>query len=166
MRGGAGRDQIARATVQWHCELPGRKPRPVHDRLVIAGEKAGGIAELADSHWQEIGLEELSGRFGIKPSSPDGPGAYLFERGAYRPGIWRGARGLKANRPHAGVGLRLNGALASVACRLESNGLNLGCLRAEGTRAHYWAATRIKRRKSARMIVSGPAVKIAPFDRF
>ena len=58
----AGGDEIARAAVQGHGELPGWKPRPVDDRFVIAGEKACGIAELADSHRHEIRFEELSCR--------------------------------------------------------------------------------------------------------
>jgi hypothetical protein len=96
------------------------------------------IAELADSHRNEIGLEEQSGRFGIKPPGSDGAAAHLFERGAYRPGIRRGVWGLKTNRPHAGVGLSLNGALASGACKLKSNRLialmDLGGLR--GAHSH------------------------------
>jgi hypothetical protein len=170
-RRGQRRAQRGRAAaVQRHGELPGWKTRPVDDRLVIAGEKAGRIAQLANTHRHEIGLEEQSGRFGIKPPRPDGAGAHLFERRVYRPGIWRGAWGLRTNRPHAGVGLRLKGALAGVAGRLKSNRLialmDLGGLRAERTRTNDWAATRIKSRKSARMIVACPAVKIAPFDRF
>jgi hypothetical protein len=44
---------------------------------------------------------------------------------------------------------------------MELRGLGAQCVR-----AHDWTATGIERRKSARMIVAGPAVEIAPVDRF
>jgi hypothetical protein len=44
--------------------------------------------------------------------------------------------------------------------------MDLGGLGAQRVRAHDWAATGVKRRKSVRMIVAGPAVEIAPVHRF
>jgi len=54
--GHARRHQVARATIQRNRELTGWDPRAVDDRLVIANDKPGGIAELADAHRNEIGL--------------------------------------------------------------------------------------------------------------
>jgi hypothetical protein len=168
---GAGRDEIARAAVQRHGELPGRKSRPIHNRFVVAGEKACGIAELADSHRHEIRLEELSCRPRIKLPSGDGASTHLFERGAYRSGLRWGTRGPRTNGPFANVGVALSGPLTSVGCGLGSNGpiarrMELRGLGAQCVRARDWTATSIERRKSARMIVAGPAVEVAPVDRF
>jgi len=57
----------------------------------------------------------------------------------------------------------------SVGRGLSSNGpiaRELRRLGAQCVRAHDWTATGIERRKRARMIVVGPAVEIAPVERF
>ena len=63
----AGDDEVGRPAVQRRGKFAGRNPRAVDDRLVIAGEKAVGVAELADAKRPEIVLEEF-------------PRAVLFER--------------------------------------------------------------------------------------
>jgi hypothetical protein len=77
--GKTGRDQVVGAAVQRHREFTGREPRAVDDRLIIAGKEAGGIAELADSHRNEIGLEELPRRLRSERSRLDRACADLFE---------------------------------------------------------------------------------------
>ena len=56
----AGDDQIGRPAIERRSKFAGRNARAVDDRLVIAGEKAVGIAELADAKRPEIVLEEFA----------------------------------------------------------------------------------------------------------
>ena len=133
--------------------------------------KACGIAELADLHRHEIRFEELSCRLRIKLPSRDSASTHLFERGAYRSGLRRRTRGPRRNGLFAGVRIALRRPLTSVGRGLSSNGpiahrMELRGLGAQCVRTHDWTATGIERRKSARMIVAGPAVEIAPVDRF
>jgi hypothetical protein len=135
--------QVARTTVQRHREFPCREPRAIDDRLIIAGEKAGGIAQLSDSHGNEICLEKLPRRLRFEPPRLDRAGADLFERGAYGSGVARGALELRMSQ--------------SIVGRMEMRGLRAKCIGTDDR-----TATGIKGRKSAGVIVAGPAVEIAP----
>jgi len=114
--------------------------------LVIAGEKAGGIAELANSHRNEIRLEELPRCLGSEQTRLDRASTDLLERGPYGSGVRRGLRmhelsaavsgALAMRDPLAGVPGRLvRTELAGVFCqwvRTESiAGVPFGWVRTE-----------------------------------
>jgi hypothetical protein len=168
--------------------------RDIDDWLVIAGEKAGGIAELANSHRNEIGLEELPRCLGSEQTRLDRASTDLLERRPYGSGVRRGLRmhelsaavsgALAMSEPLAGVPGRLvRTELAGVPCqwvRTESiAGVPFGWvrteligrrdavrgLRAKRDRAHDRTTAGVERCKSAGVIVAGPAVEIAPAGR-
>ena len=140
--GEAGRGEIGRPAIERHREFPRRETRAVDDRLVIAGEEARRIAELADAHRNEIRLEELARRGAFQRSRLDRAGADLFERRAHRPGV---AAGRRSRRGSMRLRMRLFGA--------------------ERHRSHDRAAAREQGREGARMIVAGPAVELGPARR-
>ena len=55
----AGGDQVRRPAIERRGEFAGRHARAIDDRLVIAGEESGCIAELVDMKRTEILLEEF-----------------------------------------------------------------------------------------------------------
>jgi len=142
--GDARRHQVARAAIQRDREFPGRKPRAVDDRLVIAGDKASGIAELADARRYEIGLEELPRRLGSEPAHLDRAGTDFLERGAYGSGLRRGLRLIAA----LCSGLVMNEPIAGVPCRLGTTELSahraaMPGLRTKRDRAHDRTTARV-----------------------
>ena len=76
----AGDDQIGRPAIERRGELAGRHARAVDDRLVIAGEKAVRVAELADAQRPEIVLEEFPRALLLERNGRDGALADVLER--------------------------------------------------------------------------------------
>jgi hypothetical protein len=135
----ARRHQIARATEQRHGEFPGREARSVDDRLIVPGEKTGGIAEPADMRGDEIGFEELPRRLGREAARPDRTGAHVLERGAHGPGVDGDAKGFRTNVSSSVEGLRTK--------RVGADDRTAAC---------------VKGCERAGMVVAVPAIEIVP----
>jgi hypothetical protein len=78
----------------------GRDARAVDDRLVVAGEEAGGVAQLGDAHRTEIVLEELARPRFIERAGPHGAAAHRIEAGVHQSGL-AGRMGGAGDRPAA-----------------------------------------------------------------
>ena len=87
----AGDDEIGRPAIKRRRELAGRHPRAFDDRLVIAGEKALGVAEPVDAQRPEIVLEEFLRAVVIERDGRKGPAANILERVGDRPVASTGA---------------------------------------------------------------------------
>src|SRR5262249_35700233 len=87
-KAGAGaarrRHEIGRTAIDRDLEDGRRKPRPVAHRLVVAGEEAGTVAQLADAQRAEVALEKLPRPLLAEPSGGERPAAHLLERGVHR----------------------------------------------------------------------------------
>jgi len=75
----AGRHEIGRPAKQRGGELAGRPARAFDDRLIIAGEEAVAVAELADAQRPEIVLEELARAVLLERDGRERPPADVFE---------------------------------------------------------------------------------------
>src|ERR1700688_809841 len=62
----AGNDKIGRPAIERRCELIRPHAGAFDNGLVIAGEKAGGVAKLADAQRPEIVFEEFSRAIVVK----------------------------------------------------------------------------------------------------
>jgi hypothetical protein len=93
--------EIVRAAVERHLEIVGQGARTIDDRLVVAGEKAVRIVDLADPQRAEIVLEKLSCGLRGECTGRARLAAYLDQRRVDRPRVTRGP-GAADNRPAAG----------------------------------------------------------------
>src|SRR5262249_55529054 len=85
----ARRHQILRAAVERHVEFGTRKARALHDRLIVAGEKALRLAQPGDAHRPEIVLEERACRRRIRRPHRGAAAAGLPQRHENRPLVAR-----------------------------------------------------------------------------
>ena len=86
----AGDGEIGRPAIKRRSEFAGRHARALDDRLVIAGEKAITVAELADPQRPEIVLEEFARAVLFERNGCNGAFANSFERVADRRGTRAG----------------------------------------------------------------------------
>src|SRR5215831_9447531 len=54
-----GSQQVGWPAIKRNCEFPGGEPRTIDNRLIIAGEKTGGITELTNAYRHKVGFKEL-----------------------------------------------------------------------------------------------------------
>ena len=80
----AGSNQIGRPAIERRRELAGRHPRSGDDRLVITGEKTGGVAQPVDPNRAKIILEELPGAVLVERNGIARAGANILQRGGNR----------------------------------------------------------------------------------
>ena len=77
------RHQIRRAAIDRNLEDRGGKPRPVHDRLVVAGQESRAVAQLADAQRSEIAFEELPSLLLRDLAGRKGAPAHVPQRGVH-----------------------------------------------------------------------------------